>query len=117
MKDRVPKYPGRVYVTPENEGAPYYATIERADEPVEAGTPLNKATLLSDETAELYEKPTDTAVPDDNLLAATADLSCATAVSLKYGRTNGEIDEGLKQYNKAIAAFRDYEREKLAEQV
>ena len=52
-----------------------------------------------------------------NLLAATADLSCATAVSLKYGRTNGEIDEGLKQYNKAIAAFRDYEREKLAEQV
>lgn len=65
MKDRVPKYPGRVYVTPENEGAPYYATIERADEPVEAGTPLNKATLLSDETAELYEKPTDTAVPDD----------------------------------------------------
>lgn len=52
-----------------------------------------------------------------NLLAATADISCATAVSLKYGRTNGEIDEGLKQYNKAIAAFRDYEREKLAEQV
>lgn len=65
MKDRVPKYPGRVYVTPENGGAPYYATIERADEPVEVGTPLNKATLLSDETAELYEKPTDTAVPDD----------------------------------------------------
>lgn len=65
MKDRVPKYPGRVYVTPENGGAPYYATIERADEPVEVGTPLNKATLLSDETAELYEKPTDAAVPDD----------------------------------------------------
>ena len=41
MKDRVPKYPGRVYVTPENEGTPYYATIERADEPVEVGTPLN----------------------------------------------------------------------------
>ena len=59
----------------------------------------------------------DQAADKLNLLAATADLSCATAVSLKYGRTNGEIDEGLKQYNKAIAAFRDYEREKLAEQV
>ena len=51
MKDRVPKYPGRVYVTPENGGAPYYATIERADEPVVEGTALNKANLLSDTTA------------------------------------------------------------------
>lgn len=51
MKDRVPKYPGRVYVTPENGGAPYYATVERADEPVVEGTALNKANLLSDTTA------------------------------------------------------------------
>lgn len=57
MKDRVPKYPGRVYVTPENGGAPYYATIERADEPVEVGTPLNKANLLSDQTVEKYMFP------------------------------------------------------------
>ena len=40
FKDRVPQKPGRVKITPEN-GTAYYATIERADEPIEPGTPLN----------------------------------------------------------------------------
>lgn len=40
FKDRVPQKPGRVKITPES-GTPYYATMERADEPVEVGTPLN----------------------------------------------------------------------------
>lgn len=40
FKDRVPQKPGRVKITPEN-GTAYYATMERADEPVEVGTPLN----------------------------------------------------------------------------
>ena len=53
MKDRVPKYKGRVLITPENGSAPYYATIARADEPVEEGTPLNKVNLLSDTTSEV----------------------------------------------------------------
>lgn len=38
--DRVPLKPGRVKITPEN-GTAYYATMDRADEPVEVGTPLN----------------------------------------------------------------------------
>ena len=38
--DRVPKKPGRVRITPEN-GAAYYATMQRADEPMVEGTPLN----------------------------------------------------------------------------
>lgn len=52
MKDRVPKYPGRVKIT-QSDGTSEYVTIERADEPVSGneGTPLNKATLLSDDTA------------------------------------------------------------------
>ena len=49
MKDRQPTYPGRVLITPEN-GEAYYATLTRADEPTEAGTPLNKQTLLQDQT-------------------------------------------------------------------
>lgn len=49
MTDRQPTYPGRVLITPEN-GEAYYATLERADEPTEAGTPLNKQTLLQDQT-------------------------------------------------------------------
>lgn len=40
FKDRVPLKPGRVKITPEN-GTAYYATMERADEPIEPGTPLN----------------------------------------------------------------------------
>ena len=40
FSDRVPQKPGRVKITPEN-GAAYYATMERADEPLIEGTPLN----------------------------------------------------------------------------
>lgn len=42
--DRVPTYANRVKITPEN-GTPYYATMERADSPVENGTPLNAETF------------------------------------------------------------------------
>ena len=38
--DRVPQKPGRVKITPEN-GTAYFATMERADEPIVEGTPLN----------------------------------------------------------------------------
>ena len=29
FKDRVPSKPGRVKITPENGGSPYYAVVER----------------------------------------------------------------------------------------
>lgn len=64
MQDRVPVNPGRVLVTPENGGAAYYATLTRADNPTQGGTPLNKASLLKDATAALFGLGTD-AVPDD----------------------------------------------------
>lgn len=86
MKDRVPKYPGRVYVTPENVGAPYYATIERADEPVEAGTPLNKATLLSDDVANLISLSGDQATVSE-ALKAVFNLANPYASTSRYGRT------------------------------
>lgn len=41
VKDRIPRKPNRILIKPEN-GEPYYATWERADEPIEVGTPLNK---------------------------------------------------------------------------
>ena len=43
--DRVPSKLGRVKITPENGGTPYYAVVERADEPAVAGTPLSAANL------------------------------------------------------------------------
>ena len=44
FKDRVPRKPGRVKITPEN-GAAFYATMERADDPSQEGTPLNAGYL------------------------------------------------------------------------
>lgn len=42
--DRESTYPNRYLVTPDN-GSPYYALLTRADEPVQAGTPLNAETF------------------------------------------------------------------------
>ena len=50
MKDRIPKYAGRVKLIPV-ANQPNIYDMTRADEPLEEGTPLKKATLLSDETA------------------------------------------------------------------
>ena len=46
IKDRIPTYAGRVKLTPV-EGKADHFVFERADEPVEEGTPINKATLDS----------------------------------------------------------------------
>lgn len=49
-----------------------------------------------------------------SLLLATAQLSRAVAIAIKRGYPNGEIEEGLAQYNETIKKFRDFEREQLA---
>lgn len=64
MNDRLPANPGRVLVTPENGGAAYYATLTRADNPTQAGDPLNKNTFLKDATAALFDLNAKS-VPDD----------------------------------------------------
>ena len=46
FKDRIPTHPGRVTLEPV-EGAVNTYTMARADEPTEAGTPIDKATLDS----------------------------------------------------------------------
>lgn len=63
MQDRVPLYPGRVKMTPVAGQANTYDMV-RADDPTQAGTPINKATLLKDATAALFGF-TPSAVPDD----------------------------------------------------
>lgn len=63
MKDRVSTYPGRVRMTPVSGQTNVY-DLERADQPTETGTPLNKANLLSDAVAEFLDLE-NTAVPND----------------------------------------------------
>lgn len=63
MQDRIPLYPGRVKMIPVAGQANTFDMV-RADDPTQAGTPLNKATLLKDATAALYGLGTG-AVPDD----------------------------------------------------
>lgn len=46
IKDRIPTHAGRVKLTPVS-GQPDLFTMERADEPTEKGTPINKATIDS----------------------------------------------------------------------
>lgn len=50
MEDRVPKYPGRVQLTPV-PGQPNKYDMVRADEPTQVGDVLNKANLLPDDVA------------------------------------------------------------------
>jgi hypothetical protein len=64
MQDRVPTKPNRALIRPEDGGSAFYATITRADEPTQPGDPLNKATLLKDETAALFGLD-PTATPDN----------------------------------------------------
>ncbi|MBQ6756517.1 MAG: hypothetical protein IJP43_06200 [Oscillospiraceae bacterium] len=51
MKDRVPRYPGRVTLTPVEGQANTY-DMARADDPTEAGTPLNTTSLMTSATAQ-----------------------------------------------------------------
>lgn len=50
MKDRIPTKPGRVQLVPSPDDDDLFI-LSRADEPTQAGTPLNKASLLSDSVA------------------------------------------------------------------
>lgn len=79
MLDRVPANPGRVLITPES-GSPYYATVTRADNPTQEGTPLNKASLLSDATAALLGGDS-TMVPDEAFQALKSLIDDVTTLS------------------------------------
>lgn len=49
-----------------------------------------------------------------SLLVATAQLSYATTMAMQRGSTNGEVEPAVKQYNRAMEAFRNFEREQIA---
>lgn len=63
MKDRIPTYAGRIKLIPVDESNGIYDII-RADEPIQEGTPINKNSLLKDETANIVGLGEE-ATPDD----------------------------------------------------
>lgn len=94
MRDRIPVNPGRVLITPEDGSAAFYATMVRADNPTQEGTPLNKANLLKDATAALFGLGAD-AVPDDvlerihDLIAGRAQVATGSYTGTgTYGASN-----------------------------
>ena len=48
-----------------------------------------------------------------SLLLASAKLSFAVAMAVQRGKPNGEIEEGVAQYNDALERFREFEREQI----
>ena len=73
MRARQALNPGRIKLTFE-DGSTKYAVMERADNPVVEGDPLNPYTLLKDETCTMLGGDPETRVPDDafQMLAALA---------------------------------------------
>ena len=66
MKDRTPKFPGRVKLKPVSGQTDTY-DMTRADDPDDTGTPFNKRTMLQDSTAQFLKLPLANPFPDDAL--------------------------------------------------
>lgn len=95
MKDRIPTpgKEGRMLITPEVGGTSFYAIVTMADDPVEAGTPLSKANLLSDAVATSYGLPSS---PEP-----TVDLALFKAAN--FGKTIGTIP--LTSFNESLSGM------------
>lgn len=48
-----------------------------------------------------------------DLEVATAQLSYATAMAVKRGHANGEMETAIEKYDEAMAQFREFERKQM----
>lgn len=109
MQDRIPVNPGRVLITPENGSAAYYATMTRADNPTQEGTPLNKSSLLKDTTAALFGLGAD-AVPNDVFAAVktlidSVNANADTRAKIATGSYTGAGTYGSRNKNRLVFDF------------
>lgn len=79
MKDRIPTYPGRVKLEPV-AGQDNIYDMTRADEPEQEGTPLNKASLLTDETAALLALEQEDPTVNDALYTLASGITTGTTI-------------------------------------
>lgn len=101
MQDRIPTYPGRVKLTPVTGEENIY-DMERADEPTQVGTPLNKATLLTDSTETAIWGDAQDRTVDEALKA----LNHQIGDTLTTVRTN--LDDSWLLCNGATVQSADY---------
>lgn len=104
MQDRLPNKPGRILITPEDGSKPFYATVTRADEPLQEGDALSKANLLKDQTAARYGKGNN-AVPDTifDQIAEELDrysFAQASGVKIERGSYVGDGTAGANSKNR-----------------
>lgn len=85
MRARQALNPGRIKLTFE-DGSTKYAVMERADNPVVEGDPLNPYTLLKDETCTMLGGNPETMVPDDA-------FQMLAALAASGGGGNGDVGE------------------------
>ena len=100
--DRVPSKLGRVKITPENGGTPYYAVMERADEPAVAGTPLSAANLNAAQDYLVYTSATSNSTwkriyvgtngKDTNAGTQAAPMATIGAAIKKYANWHKSLD-------------------------
>ncbi len=101
MEDRIPSpgQQGRVLITPEDGGDPYYATVTMADNPTNPGTPLNKKTLLQDETETSLFGNANNRTVDDAFRGISGMLKLImgdqAAMTLKVQASNGNGIRGV----------------------
>lgn len=70
-----------------------------------------KRDTMDDERTKTREKESYVTL---ELELATAKLAYASAMAIKRGKPNGEIEEGIAQYEKALNTFERFEREQLS---
>ena len=102
FKDRVPTKLGRVKITPENGGTPYYAVVERADEPAVVGTPLSAANLNAAQDYLIYTGATTNSTwkriyidpngNDNNAGTAAAPMKTITGAIHKWAKWHKYMD-------------------------
>lgn len=95
MKNRQPRYPGRVTFALDAPSAALLGVpagtilggvLTRNDDPYVVGDPLNKFSLLKDETAKMLGGDPETMVPDDA-------LQMLAALASSGGSGSGEVGE------------------------
>ena len=97
--DRVPSKQGRVKITPENGGTPYYAVIERADEPAVAGSAINAANLNAAQETISYTNANSASSYKRVYLSPTGkDTNTGDSTSTPMATVKGAIRKYAKWY-------------------